>query len=727
MINPRLLWLLALLLCGFAAVARGQTPPAPAAPAAAPAAPSADELQRLVATLEDETARTQFIARLQTLIAAQRGLAPPPEEVTPVALLTGLTGELTAISQEIIAAAAVIVDAPRLVGWLEQQVSDAAARARWLEIGLHLAIIFAAALIADGAAAALLRRPARRLAGQTSESMPAQVALLALQLVLEALPIVVFAAAAYLVLPLVQPRFSTAHVVQVAIRATLLARLILVTTRVALLSPGASSFLPLGEETRNYLFIWVRRFTNLGIYGFAVADAAWWLGVPGAIYALVLRGTMLVLGIFAVIFVLQNRGAVADAVRGAPIAGDIETRGWRLLRHRLADTWHILAIVYIAGSFGSYVLRIEGGFIFVLRATAVSIIVLLAAWLLVRFVRRLSQRGFAISGELKTRFPTLETRANRYLPVLTIGASLIVYFFATLALLQAWGVNAFGWFDTPVGHRVAGSLLSILTVLLAALVVWELFGSMIERYLNGNGTDGQKVARSARARTLLPLLHTTMFLVLVTVVVLIVLSEIGVNIAPLLAGAGVIGLAVGFGSQALVKDVITGLFMLLEDTLAVGDVVDVGNGHSGVVEAISIRTIKLRDVAGTIHTVPFSVVNTVRNMTRDFSYCVADVGVLYREDPDRVIAVLRQTGDELGADPAWRGMILAPLEVMGVERFTDTAMVIRVRLKTLPRQQWNVAHEFNRRMKKAFDAAGIEMPSMNQFHYLGEAATPAAA
>jgi moderate conductance mechanosensitive channel len=228
------------------------------------------------------------------------------------------------------------------------------------------------------------------------------------------------------------------------------------------------------------------------------------------------------------------------------------------------------------------------------------------------------------------------------------------------------------------------------------------------------------VARSARARTLLPLLRTAVLIVLVTIVALIVLSELGLNIAPLLAGAGVVGLAIGFGSQALVKDVITGLFILLEDTLAVGEVVDVGKSHIGLVEAISIRTIKLRDMSGTVHTVPFSEVSTVRNMTRDYSYFVADVGVVYREDPDRVVAVLREVAEDLVKDPAWAPFIVEPLEVVGVDRFTDSAVVIRVRLKTLPVKQWPVGREFNRRMKKAFDRHGIEMPAANQTHYLAE-------
>lgn len=720
--------LIAWLLFALAGAAPAQTPPSAPAAAPAPAPVSADELERLVGTLQDESARAKLVEELRGLIAAQRGVEQKQEEQNPATLLNNFSAQIDVISGEILAAAAVVVDAPRLIAWVQSQVSDVHAREFWLEVGLKLGIIFGAALIAEWLARLLLRRPALRLGARTRGSLALQASLMLLQLVVEALPVLVFTGAAYFVLPLVHPRFGTARVAEVIIQACLTARLILAVAHVALVSPGAGVLYPLGDETRNYLYIWARRFTNWAVYGLALAAGTWWLGVPGAIYALLLRGTMLVLGILAVIFVLQNRVAVAQMLRGkshtadggAPATG----HGWRLLRHRLADTWHVLAIIYIVGTFGSYVLRIEGGPVFVLRSTLLSVVILVAAGLIVRFVRRFSQRGFAVGPDLKSRFPMLEARANRYLPVFTVAVAMIVYFFAVLTLLQAWGVDAFAWLSTNFGRHIAGSLISIATVVVIALVLWESFVSTIERYLNRVGADGLPVARSARARTLLPLLRTAVLIVLVTIVALIVLSELGVNIAPLLAGAGVVGLAIGFGSQALVKDVITGLFILLEDTLAVGEVVDVGKGHIGLVEAISIRTIKLRDMSGTIHTVPFSEVSTVRNMTRDYSYFVADVGVVYREDPDRVVRVLRGVADELAKDQAWAPFIVEPLEVVGVDRFTDSAVVIRVRLKTLPLKQWPVGREFNRRMKKAFDRHGIEMPAANQTHYLPDEGDP---
>ena len=187
--------------------------------------------------------------------------------------------------------------------------------------------------------------------------------------------------------------------------------------------------------------------------------------------------------------------------------------------------------------------------------------------------------------------------------------------------------------------------------------------------------------------------------------VLMILSQLGVDIAPLLAGAGVFGLAVGFGAQSLVKDVITGTFILLEDSITVGDVVTLGD-HTGTVELMSLRTIKLRDVSGNVHTVPYGDVSTVLNMTKDFSYAALEVGVAYRENYDEVVEILKNIAGEMAADS-------------GLDSFGASSVNIRVRIRTVPGAQWRVRREFNRRIKAAFDAAGVEIPFPHQTLYFG--------
>jgi small-conductance mechanosensitive channel len=721
-------WILLLLfvLLALPLSAGAQTAPAPPPQASGASAPvSVDELERLVNTLQDDGQRARLVDELRGLIAAQRSIEAPPPAPTPATLLSDLSDRIDAISGELIAAAGVVVDAPLLIDWLERQATDPVKRGFWLQVASRLGIIFGFALFAEWVLRRILSRPRNSLSGATGDLLFVRLFLLLARAALDALPILAFAGVAYfvLVLPATGTHFGTAKVATTLIGAYVTARLIVAFVRIVLLPRRAAPVIHLTEETRSYLYLWIKRFVYWLVYGYAVTGSTWWLGVPGGIYSLLLRAVGLVLAILAVIFVLQNRVPVGDWLRGravpaGPAADDAS--GWLILRRRFGDIWHVLAITYIVGIYLVYALRVEGGFVFVLRATLISVVVLLAARFAVSLARKASRHGFAIGDDLKMKFPTLESRANRYLPILTMLAATLIYAFSFLAILQAWDIAAFAWFGTDFGRRLTSALLSTGVVILVALVVWEICSSAIERYLSATDGNGVMVARSARARTLLPLLRTTLLVVLMALVVLIVLSEIGVDIAPLLAGAGVVGLAIGFGSQALVKDVITGLFILIEDTMAVGDVVDVGKGHSGVVEAISIRTIRLRDGAGALHAVPFSEVTSVANLTKDYAYFVANIGLSYREDIDRVSAVLSEVAAGMRDDPLLRPSILAPLEIVGLDKMSEIGMVLQVRLKTLPLRQWAVGREFNRRMKQAFDEKGIEMPYAYKPNYLVE-------
>jgi small conductance mechanosensitive channel len=194
------------------------------------------------------------------------------------------------------------------------------------------------------------------------------------------------------------------------------------------------------------------------------------------------------------------------------------------------------------------------------------------------------------------------------------------------------------------------------------------------------------------------------------VVVLIALSQIGINIGPILAGAGVVGLAVGFGSQNLVRDLVAGFFLLLENQIRVGDVAII-NGTGGLVEAISFRTVVLRDQAGIVHVFPNGAINTLANATMDWSAYVIDVAVSYKEDTDRVIAIMRRVADEMKQEAEYDQAMLEPIEIFGVDNFTDTAVMIKARFKTQPSLQFNVGREYRRRLKKAFDTEGVEMPA----------------
>lgn len=226
-----------------------------------------------------------------------------------------------------------------------------------------------------------------------------------------------------------------------------------------------------------------------------------------------------------------------------------------------------------------------------------------------------------------------------------------------------------------------------------------------------------------RAATLSGIFRKTIVISIWLLAIVMALKESGFDIGPLLAGAGVIGLAVGFGAQHLVRDLFAGLFILLENQIRVNDVAII-NGTGGLVEQINLRTIVLRSLDGTVHIFPNGTINTLSNMTHEFSYYLFNIGVAYKEDTDHVVEVLKQLGDEMMQEEKYKSLILAPLDVLGVDQFGDSAVVIKARFKTAPIQQWVVGREMNRRIKKKFDELGIEIPFPHRSIYWGEASKP---
>lgn len=226
-----------------------------------------------------------------------------------------------------------------------------------------------------------------------------------------------------------------------------------------------------------------------------------------------------------------------------------------------------------------------------------------------------------------------------------------------------------------------------------------------------------------RVITLTSVLRTIALALVWAVVAIITLAQIGLDVTPILAGAGILGLAVGFGGQNLVRDVISGFFIVLEDQIRVGDVAII-NGTGGLVESITFRTIVLRDLSGVVHVFPNGTINTLSNMTKSWSAYVIDVGVAYNEDTDLVVEVMRQVAEELKQDPGFAEKMIEPIEIFGVDNFGESEVVIKARLKTRPMEQWTVGREYRRRLKKAFDTQGIEIPFPQRSISMADASIP---
>ena len=278
--------------------------------------------------------------------------------------------------------------------------------------------------------------------------------------------------------------------------------------------------------------------------------------------------------------------------------------------------------------------------------------------------------------------------------------------------LQLVGIDLNVGLDSHVlAEWLLGPGLQILLIVVSAKVVIRLSRLGVQRFeqevSRRSGHDFTE--RTKRAKTLGSVIQNSIAVLVVGAAGLMTLKELGLDITPVLTGAGIIGLAVGFGAQTLVRDIISGFFIIFEDQVRVGDVAII-NSTSGVVEKIKLRTISLRDLSGTVHVFPNGTIETLANMTKDFSYCVLDVGVAYKEDTDEVVRILEEIADELMRDKTFQPHILAPLEVLGVDAFEDSQVTIKIRIKTVPIKQWRVGRELRRRIKKTFDAKGIEIP-----------------
>lgn len=268
----------------------------------------------------------------------------------------------------------------------------------------------------------------------------------------------------------------------------------------------------------------------------------------------------------------------------------------------------------------------------------------------------------------------------------------------------------------------------ILLILVAAwlfmLLLRKILRKMEGHLLEKSTVAGEPPSESAkRVETLIRLLRQAAHLSLWATVTLVILKEIGVEIGPILASAGILGLAVGFGAQNLVRDVISGFFIILENQARVGDVAII-NGTGGLVERINFRTIILRDLSGAVHIFPNGTISTLSNLTNDWSAYVFDIGVAYKENTDQVVEILRGIGRELMADDECGPFILEEPEIFGVDKLDDSAVVIKGRIKTKPIRQWQVGREFLRRVKLAFDAQGIEIPFPHRTIYVGEESKP---
>ena len=687
-------------------------------------APAPEQAGALVEVLRDKTARDALIAELERIAAegADKAAQSEPKTETQsgnpaepqisfgrrLALLTQETAE--SITDAINTLGDRLFAIPKVVAAL-----GGAENSRVLFDALkNLALI----IIATYAVFLLLRVGGKRLyqrLGETaSDAGQARTfGLVTASAVIDAMIVVVAWGAGYAIALTFFGEFGRIGIRQTMyLNAFLVVELAKVVLRV-ILSPSAGELrlIALTDGAARYLNRWLTVIISILGYGELLVIPIINQNVSFLAGRAVSTLIALIALVIALVLVLRNRRRVAGWLTDAESHPD--QRG---LLHFLALRWHWPVVLYLTALFVIVVTR-PGGMLFpVLGASGKILLAILIGMIVTGAISRAASRGVSLPDQVRARLPLLETRLNRFVP----PTLLIIRLFAFVAV-AAFAAHVVGlidlqaWLESRVGVEMTATIFSTAMIVLVSFAIWLGLTSWIDYRLNPEYGN----IPTAREKTLLALLRNAATIAILIITLMFALSEMGIDIAPLLASAGVLGLAIGFGAQKLVQDIITGIFIQFESAINVGDVVTVG-GTLGTVERLTIRSVSLRDLQGAYHIIPFSSVSMVTNYMRDFACFVCDMGVAYRENTDEVRDAMMDAFEELAKNEEIARDFLGPMEWMGVTSFGDNAVNVRTRLKTKPGTQWAIGRAYNAIVKKMFDERGIEMPFPHRTIYFGQ-------
>lgn len=687
-----------------------QTPPSPQ--------PTDAELRGLVQLLEDPGRREALLRDLKALLTAREALQPPPLEARSgrglrTLLVEQVFSALENAYRSVTQAVSELLDLFRTIPKRAESLRGFAAvrenRIRLFQLLGNLA----GALLLGLAVRGILRRYLARIPASPSNWLMRLLAALA-ALLLRMLPYAALTAglmAGFMLFP----TFPLARAVILLLAIVLFFYRLSIEIFRALLAPDLPRrrLLPLGDENANYAWVWAARFANYTAFYAAVIRPLRLLPVEPATLALIRGVLLLVFPVLITVLIMQ----AARELRlryGAPKPGIRPAEPARL-RHLTLSYWPVLGVTYAWLVFIFLIAHYQAGFQFLFRATVHTAIALLGLLVALRLLEPFFRLLFKVNSRVRARFPGLEERTDRYIQLVRRSVAWVLLGFTLAAVAQIWGIPVTAFLGSRIGMTLILRAVAISVTCAVVMVILEI-SRLLKNFLLLPRKGREP---SQKMRTLVPMVATAVRIGAAFVGGVIVLDQLGINTTPILAGAGIVGLAVGFGSQTLVKDLINGLFILFEESVRVGDWVALG-AKNGLVEAVGLRTVRLRDVNGNVHVIPNSSIDTLTNYSKEYSRYVIEVGVAYREDVEEVMAVMRQVGEEMLQDPDFGPDILQPMEVFGVDRFDDSAVIIRARFTTKPLRQWAVKREFNRRIKKTFDEKGIEIPFPHRTIYMGE-------
>ena len=693
-------------------------PVAPSAPAAKPdpaktdAAPDKAAIQRTLDALDDPAKRAELTQTLRALLAAQDQQAgaataeAKPATNATTDLLDNFNDQLTGIGGALASLTDWLNQLPVLTTWLRFQMTDEWRRQFWSEVITRLGIVLGAGLGVMAAVYVATRRRTRENFSFEGTHGWRKVTAAFERTVLVLAPMLSFIATVLVAVNLLKVDPVVRSVAETLMLGMLAYMGVMIAIRIVL-TPTAPSLRPiqLSDEHALRYFAQLRALAILAVTGHTILICAGIVGMPQTLLSVLTHILNLILVALAILEIQRWRVPVERAIirmggdgRG-PIAQFVSP-------NQLAGIWHILASGWLILLYLVWAVSIEGSFYIFTRGTIVTLLALIVGRLL---LMRIEPPPAAVvpDGPDVMAAPDEDVPPDTMGPIARGVLGLVVRLLVVVVIAEAWGLSIVGWLTTGEGQGVLRVATRLALIGVFAYLGWSLISTGLGRSIDARDEQGN-LRFSGRTRTLMQITRNLLLTVVGLIGVLLTLSEIGVDAGPLLAGAGVIGLAVGFGSQRLVQDVIGGFFILFSDTIRVGDVVDIG-GKSGTVEGMTIRTVTLRSYDGSQYTVPYSAISVVTNMTRDFGYAAFEFGVVYETDTDKAVASMKDVGDKMRKVWPWYRRIVEPMEIAGIDRMSGSRIVIKARIKTRPGDQWAVGREFQRRIKERFDEDGIKL------------------
>jgi small-conductance mechanosensitive channel len=715
-------------LFGTEAAAPASTPPPTPAPTL-----TAAQAQQAIEVLQDPQKRAALITTLQAIAqgapAAQPQAAPSAATPAPAKAADEVTLKPNSLGAQLLVAAShwsvrlandaaatfqTMNNLPALGRWFWNLQNDPPASRSLAVAAGWLALIFSLALLLEVFTSFALRRPREALTRHLPRGEGERTRLLHLlpyaliRLLLDLVPVAVFAAAGNLLVG-VRPGIDgkTRLVVIAIVNAYAACRAAMCVARM-LLSPGNARLRlwRLDDADAHFVLVWVRRLVIVAIFGDALVEVALLLGLDQSAHDGFERLISFVLAVMLVVVAIRSRHGVGAYLRGTR-RDSARWRGW------LAEAWPYLAVITIVSFWVGTATGTRGG-LSGLYFPGVTLAAIIAARLLTIIVLGILDRLLFREPPATSALPGLGQRVAYYRRPFEMLAIAVIAGLCAIVVLQLWGAPAFAWFVAGgTGAHLVSALTTVAVAIISAIAIWEVGHALLERQLAQVGPGGQ--VRSVRLLTLLPMLRTALLAAIIAIIGLTALSEIGVNIAPLLAGAGIVGIAVGFGSQHLVQDVITGIFVLFENAIQIGDSVTAA-GLSGSVEQLSVRTLRLRASDGSVHIIPFSSVTTITNSNRGLGNAAIAVTIALNENVDQVIETLSEIGSVMRQDAEFGPKMLGDLQIFGVDQVRPWGVTITGQIVCTDSGRWPVQREFNRRLKQRFEEAGIALsaPPMAQ-------------